>query len=212
MRTPVLIVGGGLAGLTTAVMLAWRGVRPLLVERHADTSKNPRARGVNFRTMELLRVAGLEPDLAAAGSDLKEFAIVVAESVTGRELRTILPRGSFDTSALSPAAMSHVGQDRAEPILRQHAEALGADVRYFTELVEFEQDAGGVTATIRDRRSGMRRATGDVFSEHVGTDACPLISMFSPWWRKPGHDSVPYDFNVLRNEREISRVDKRTRA
>src|ERR1700761_4775758 len=100
IRTSVLIVGGGLAGLTTAVMLAWRGVRPLLVERHADTSKNPRARGVNFRTMELLRVAGLEPDLAAAGSDLKEFAIVVAESVTGRELRTILPRGSFDTSAL----------------------------------------------------------------------------------------------------------------
>ena len=59
-HTPVLIVGGGLAGLTTAVMLAWRGVRPLLVERHADTSKNPRARGLNFRTMELLRVAGLE--------------------------------------------------------------------------------------------------------------------------------------------------------
>jgi aklavinone 12-hydroxylase len=154
-RTPVLIVGGGLAGLTSAVMLAWRGVRPLLVERHADTSKNPRARGVNFRTMELLRVAGLEPDLVAAGSDMKEFAIVIAESVMGRELRTILPRGSFDTSSLSPAPMSHVGQDCAEPILRKHAEALGADVRYSTELVAFEQDEGGVSATIRDLRTGV---------------------------------------------------------
>ena len=66
-HVPVLIVGSGLAGLTTAVMLAWRGVRPLLVERHADTSKNPRARGVNFRTMELLRVAGLEADLMEEG-------------------------------------------------------------------------------------------------------------------------------------------------
>ena len=154
-RTPVLIVGGGLAGLTTAVMLAWRGVRPLLVERHADTSKNPRARGMNFRTMELLRVAGLESDLMAAGGDLRDFAIVIAESVTGRELRTLLPRGSFDTSALSPAPMSHVGQDRAEPILRRHAEALGADIRYSTELTTFEQDQGGVTATIRDRRTGI---------------------------------------------------------
>jgi threonine dehydrogenase-like Zn-dependent dehydrogenase len=49
IRTPVLIVGSGLAGLTTALMLAWRGVRPLLVERHADTSKNPRARGERMR-------------------------------------------------------------------------------------------------------------------------------------------------------------------
>src|SRR5437868_2386829 len=89
IRVPVLVVGSGLAGLTTAVMLSWRGVRPLLVERHPDTSKNPRARGVNFRTMELLRVAGLEPDLMAEGGAMKDFSIIIAETVTGRELRTI---------------------------------------------------------------------------------------------------------------------------
>src|SRR6201996_1805981 len=100
IRTSVLIVGGGLAGLTTAVMLAWRGVRPLLVERHADTSRNPRARGLNFRTMELLRVAGLEADLMAEGGELKDFSIVIAETVTGRKLRTILPRGAWDTTHL----------------------------------------------------------------------------------------------------------------
>ena len=78
-RVPVLIVGSGLAGLTTAVMLAWRGIRPLLVERHTDTSKNPRARGVNFRSMELPRVAGLEPDLMTEGGDMNDFSIIVAE-------------------------------------------------------------------------------------------------------------------------------------
>jgi putative polyketide hydroxylase len=155
IRVPVLIVGSGLAGLTTAVMLAWRGVRPLLVERHADTSKNPRARGVNFRSMELLRVAGLEADLMAEGGDLKDFSIIIAETVTGRELRTILPRGSWDTTTLSPAQMSRAGQDRVEPILRRHAEALGADIRYSTELTSFEQDDSGVTATIRDLRTGV---------------------------------------------------------
>jgi putative polyketide hydroxylase len=155
IHAPVLIVGSGLAGLTTAVMLAWRGVRPLVVERHADTSKNPRARGVNFRTMELLRVAGLEADLMAEGGELKDFSIIIAESVTGRELRTILPRGSWDTTTLSPAQMSRAGQDKVEPILRRHAEALGADIRYSTELMGFEQDDGGVTATIRDLRTGV---------------------------------------------------------
>ena len=154
-HVPVLIVGSGLAGLTTAVMLAWRGIRPLLVERHADTSKNPRARGVNFRSMELLRVAGLEPDLMKEGGQMSDFSIIVAESVTGRELKTILPRGSWETSDLTPAQMSGAGQDRVEPILRQHAESLGADIRYSTELTGFEQSDDGVTATIRDLRTGV---------------------------------------------------------
>ena len=154
-HAPVLIVGSGLAGLTTAVMLAWRGIRPLLVERHADTSKNPRARGVNFRTMELLRVAGLEPDLMAEGGDMNDFSIIVAETVTGRELKTILPRGSWDTTDLTPAQMSGAGQDRLEPILRRHAESLGADIHYSTEMTGFEQDAEGVTATLRDLRTGL---------------------------------------------------------
>jgi putative polyketide hydroxylase len=155
IRVPVLVVGSGLAGLTTAVMLAWRGVRPLLVERHPDTSKNPRAQGVNFRTMELLRVAGLEPDLMAEGGAMKDFSIIIAETVTGRELRTILPRGSWDTSNLSPAQMSGAGQDLVEPILRRHAEALGADIRYSTELLGFEQNDLLVTAAIRDLRTGI---------------------------------------------------------
>lgn len=157
--TPVLIVGSGLAGLTTAVMLAWRGIRPILVERHNGTLQNPRARGVNFRTMELMRVAGLEPDLLAAGAyAMTDFSIIIAESVTGREIKTILPRGSWDTSELSPAKMSGAGQDRIESILRRHAETLGADLRYGAELVSFEQDAEGVSAIIRDRKTDTQSA------------------------------------------------------
>jgi aklavinone 12-hydroxylase len=104
--------------------------------------------------MELLRVAGLAPDLMAEGGAMKDFSIIIAETVTGRELRTILPRGAWDTSNLSPAQMSGAGQDQVEPILRRHAEALGAEIRYSTELTAFEQDDLGVTATIRDLRTG----------------------------------------------------------
>lgn len=158
---PVLIVGSGLAGLTAAVTLAWRGVPVLLVERHAGTSRNPRARGVNLRSMELLRVAGLETDLVMAGGhSFEDFTIHIAETVAGRELQTLLPRGGarsggeFDLSGLTPARPSMAGQDRIEPILRRHAEALGAELRYATELLSVEQDAHGVTARLRDRTTG----------------------------------------------------------
>jgi len=158
---PVLIVGSGLAGLTSAVTLAWRAIPVLLVERHAGTLKHPRARSVNLRSMELLRVAGLESDLVAAGGhSFEDFTIHIAESVTGRELQTLLPRagararGEFDLSALSPAVPSMAGQERIELVLRRHAEALGAELRYSTELVALEQDARGVSARIRDLTTG----------------------------------------------------------
>lgn len=161
-HVPVLIVGSGLAGLTAAVTLAWRGVPVLLVERHAGTLRNPRARGVNLRSMELLRVAGLETDLVAAGAhSFEDFTIHIAETVTGRELQTLLPRGGvrpggdFDLSTLSPARASMAGQNRVEPILRRHAEALGAELRYSTELVSLQQDAQGATARVRDLASGQ---------------------------------------------------------
>ena len=35
----------GLTGLSTALFLAWHGVKPLLVERHPDLLIHPRARG-----------------------------------------------------------------------------------------------------------------------------------------------------------------------
>ena len=41
----VLVVGGGLSGLSTAMFMALHGAPPLLVERHPTTSVHPKARG-----------------------------------------------------------------------------------------------------------------------------------------------------------------------
>jgi putative polyketide hydroxylase len=62
--TRVLIVGGGYAVLTAALMLSSRGVQCCLVERRVALSEYPRAHGLNFRSLELLRqIPGLEKDL-----------------------------------------------------------------------------------------------------------------------------------------------------
>src|SRR5690348_3666589 len=59
-EVPVLIVGGSLVGLSTAMLLAWHGIESLAVERHASTAINPRAGHFNLRTLEILRSVGLE--------------------------------------------------------------------------------------------------------------------------------------------------------
>lgn len=155
---PVLVVGGGLTGLTSAVFLAWHGVPCTLVERHPDLLIHPRLRGVNPRTVELLRQLGLEPDIqAAAFTDGNEFTWVpvLAETLAG--VHTSPDEhdvASEDFTEASPSPMGPIDQDKLEILLRDKARALGADVRFATELTSFEQDDAEVTAALTDRRTG----------------------------------------------------------
>ena len=70
MHTPVLIVGGGIVGLSASLFLSAQGVPSVLVERRTSTSTQPRARGVNGRTMELLRTVELDGEFRSAGAAL----------------------------------------------------------------------------------------------------------------------------------------------
>ncbi|AHH99726.1 FAD-dependent monooxygenase [Kutzneria albida] len=147
IETSVLVVGAGLSGLSTAVYLGLHGVPPLLVERHATTSQQPKARGQFPHVLEALKVAGLDQAVVAAGGT-EQFRIVIAASMHGPVYREITPEIP-DFSALSPAGWANASQEQVEPILAARARELGADLRFGTELVSFEQDADGVLAVLR---------------------------------------------------------------
>ncbi|MEU6235851.1 FAD-dependent monooxygenase [Kitasatospora sp. NPDC047058] len=159
-RVPVLIVGGSLVGLSASLFLGRLGVRHLLVEKHADTSHHPRGRGNNVRTMELYRVAGIEPAIREAASVLAaNHGILQTPSLTGEEqewlFREIDPGGRL--ARFSPSAWCLCSQNDLEPVLLRSARELGGDLRFSTELVSFEQDAEGVTALLRSRETGEER-------------------------------------------------------
>ncbi|MDX3386236.1 FAD-dependent monooxygenase [Streptomyces niveiscabiei] len=158
LRVPVLIVGGALGGLSSALFLAGHGVPALLVERHGSTSAHPRFRGPTVRSMEVLRGAGLEERIRAAGSSDTEIGGIawVSGSLADTDVRWNVEPWEEDLSALTPTVACACDQDRFEPILLDRARELGADVRFGTELTGFEQDARGVTATVRERGSGRR--------------------------------------------------------
>src|ERR1700716_1463058 len=64
---PVLIAGAGPVGLTLAAVLAWRGVRSLVVEPRVDVNAHPRAISIGVRTMEHFRRLGLDDAIIDAG-------------------------------------------------------------------------------------------------------------------------------------------------
>ncbi|QUQ66666.1 FAD-dependent monooxygenase [Kutzneria sp. CA-103260] len=154
----VLVVGGGLSGLSTAMFMALHGAPPLLIERHPTTSVHPKARGQFPHVMEALRVAGVDEQVTAASPPDGEFRIIRAVSLNGPVLQEIMTE-SPDFSALSQAPWANVSQERMEPILVDRARELGADLRFNTELVSFEQHENGITARLRNLATGEEEET-----------------------------------------------------
>jgi len=165
-RVPVLVLGGGVVGLSAALLLHHHGVGSLLVERHPGTSIHPRSRGINARSGEIFRQLGLFEAIKAAGAELQPAFGIFSGSTFAEALGPV-PRRSPDapearlgigagTEALTPTPAARCTQDVLEPLLRAKALERGGDLRFNTLLESFTQDDDGVTAWIVDRETGVR--------------------------------------------------------
>lgn len=167
-HVPVLIVGAGLAGLSTAMFLGLHGVGSLVVERHPSTSNQPKARGQVPTVMEAFRIAGIDQQVADAGFDIrKPMEIVIGPTATGRPFQTLVESFDFDLADVTPVRMAMASQEAVEPILLRRAVELGAAVRFGTELIGFEATDDGVTAEVTDAAGDQTMLTADYL---VGAD------------------------------------------
>src|SRR5215467_5677338 len=151
---PVLIVGGGPVGLSASILLSRHGVRSLLVERHPGTSVHPKARGLNVRTLELLRVWGLEQAVRAAGGELnRALDVVWAPTLVSPETKRMPYGGAGERQATdSPTTSAGCTQEKLERILLEAAGSSGVgELRFCQELIGLSWDGDTVRATLLDR-------------------------------------------------------------
>ena len=163
IEVPVLIVGGGGAGLTASMLLSRLGVESLLVSALPTTSVLPKAHVLNQRTMEIFTDLGIAPEIYARGTPPEHMShtayyvgLAGADPAYGRQLVRMESWGAggqdADWALASVCRQANLPQIRLEPLLKARAETLAPGrVRFNTELVDIEQDAHGVTALVRDK-------------------------------------------------------------
>jgi len=158
----VLIAGGGIGGLTLALMLHRRGIESVVLEAAPEVKEL----GVGLNNL---------PHCVAEWNELGVLGDLDRIAIRTRELRYLNhlgqtlwsePRGMY---AGHPVPQFSVHRGRLHGMLwRATEQRLGpAAMRTGHRLIGFEQDAGGITARFATARGGTAEVRGDVL---VGAD------------------------------------------
>ena len=151
IKTDVLIVGGSLVGLSAAIV-----PRPGMAFRPCRSSVTAERRSIRApgtftcAPWRCCARSALKAGVRAASEAQfdPDGGINAVELLAGKEIATYIANLNEGVAAISPSTRLFMTQQSLEPLIRAHAEELGAAIRYATELVSFEQDADGVTANV----------------------------------------------------------------
>src|SRR5215467_14952154 len=144
MDTDVLVVGAGRTVLMLANQLVRRGIRTLIIDRHAGPSLETKAIGVQARTLEIYSQLGIVDralELGKRGTGGNIWA-------NGQRRARVALNDAGEQVTPYPYLLV-LGQDDNERIMGDHLRELGGSVQWNTELTSITQQDDGVTAVLK---------------------------------------------------------------
>ena len=181
VRHPVVIVGGGITGLTLACSLARLGVKAVLIDEDNTVGvKGASSRGICYtqKSLEIFERLGIFERIAAKGVQWSVGRTFAGEDeVYSFDLRQ---QGNFHLSSQPP--FINIQQFYIEGFLVERIQELGVvDLRWQNRLTAFEQNAECATLTVETPAGSYR-----IEAEHV-IDATGSHSPLRKWL------DVPFD-------------------
>ena len=141
----VLVVGAGPVGTTLAIDLTRRGVGVRIIDKAEHGFDGSRAKGIQPRTLEVLDDLGALDDVLAGGSPYPLMGIHLGPiTVPWRMLRS--PHADDDGVPYPHTWL--IPQHRTDRALHDRLQTLGVTIEYNCELIELDQTADTVTASI----------------------------------------------------------------
>jgi 2-polyprenyl-6-methoxyphenol hydroxylase-like FAD-dependent oxidoreductase len=136
----VVIVGGGPNGMMLACELALGGVRPVVLERLTEPSKEPRSNGLVGQVVRMVDRRGLFERLSGQPGP--------PSPNSGYFMFAAMP---LNLSVLenSPIYNLPVPELKTVQVLEERATELGVEIRRGHEITSLTQDGDGVTLTVR---------------------------------------------------------------
>jgi 3-(3-hydroxy-phenyl)propionate hydroxylase len=179
VRHPVVIVGGGITGLTLACALARQGVRAVLLDEDNTVGvKGAASRGICYtqKSLEIFDRLGIYDRIAAKGVQWSVGRTYAGEDeVYSFDLRQ---QGSYRHSEQPP--FINIQQFYIEAFLVDRIRALGhVELRWQNRLTAFEQNADVATLTVETPAGSYR-----IEAEHV-IDASGAHSPLRQWLQVP---------------------------
>nr|VWP02068.1 Flavohemoprotein (EC [Ganoderma boninense] len=146
---PILVIGAGPSGLAAALTLAQNGVPVRIVDKLDAHHTSSRGSGIHPKTVEIFKFLGVIEDAKKFDTGLPE--IRAYKHPGGTEV-TRQWKAFWDPVEISPERPYNVllaSQYHTEAVLRHALGKFGVRVELSTEPVSMEQDADGVTVTLK---------------------------------------------------------------